>query len=238
MAAHLANEAISLLRSSLSGIFVIVGAFIVVKLNENNKLREEKRANKRLDAAIRVEILAHLRAEAEQVRLMFVTAVVVDNQLEPIHNRLVSKVFSPENAQAFGDDAAALLDTVIACDAAFNFQKLLLSTRPLSATASLAEHEIRQTRGLWTHGRSRSSKSFSTALVIAMNVRSLTTHACNNRLMSRLAFLSRNQEGLPKQSRATEYDPRAGLEVSRFFPPPQKFEGGTRTCVCARGGPV
>ena len=99
---------------------------------------------------MQTEVLAHLRAESEQIRLIYVTAIVVNGQLKPIHERLVDKVFTPQTAQAFGRDAASLLDTVTACDSAFNFQNELYKNQPESANVVLAEHEIRQVRGLWT----------------------------------------------------------------------------------------
>jgi hypothetical protein len=139
-----------LIQSLLGGLLVIAGAIVGANYTEKNRIREEVRRNMRLDTAVRTEVLAHLRAESEQIRLIYLTAIVVYGQLKPIHERLVDKVFTPQTAQAFGGDAATLLDTVTACDSAFNFQNELHEHQPQSANVVLAEHEIRQVRGLWT----------------------------------------------------------------------------------------
>jgi hypothetical protein len=67
----------------------------------------------------------------------------------PIRSRLVTKVFSPQAGQAFGDSAAPLLDAVVACDSAYPFQRELLERRPPPANAAQARHEILQVQGIW-----------------------------------------------------------------------------------------
>jgi hypothetical protein len=133
----------------VGGLLVVAGTVIGAYFADRNNVRGEQRKNDRLDSAVRTEVLAHLRAEAEQVRLMYVTAIVVNSQLAPIHQRLVDKVFNPQTAQAFGGSAAALLDTVTACDWAFHLQKERTRGRTTDATAEEVAWEIRQVRGLW-----------------------------------------------------------------------------------------
>ena len=140
----------SVLPSLVTGGLVLAASIVTANYTDRNKIREEERRNSRFDTAVRTEVLAHLRTESEQVRLMYVLAIVVSDQLKPIHERLVDKVFSPQTAQAFGEDAAALLDAVTACDSAFHFQNELDKNQPEHATAVQAEHEIRRVRGVWT----------------------------------------------------------------------------------------
>lgn len=138
-----------LVPSVVGGLLVVVGTIVGAHLAERNKIREELRKNARLDKAVRAEILAHVRAESEQVRLMYVTAIVVYGQLTSIHERLVDKVFNPQAAQAFGDSAPVLLDAVTACDWAFHLQKERSGAKVSHASVEQAAHEIRQVRGLW-----------------------------------------------------------------------------------------
>lgn len=143
------QAALPLIQSAIGGLLVVVGVIIGARLTEKSKMREEERKNARLDTAVRTEVLAHLKAESEQVRLMYVTAIVVLSQLAPIHSRLVEKVFSPQTAQAFGNSSAALLDAVVACDSGYCFQRELLESRTPTASAGEARHEILQVRGIW-----------------------------------------------------------------------------------------
>jgi hypothetical protein len=143
------QAALPLVQSAIGGLLVVIGVIVGARLTEKSKIREEERRNARLDTAVYTEVLAHLKAESEQVRLMYVTAIVVLSQLTPIHSRLVEKVFSPQTAQAFGDSAAILLDAVVACDSAYYFQRELLERRPPTASAEEARHEILQVRGIW-----------------------------------------------------------------------------------------
>jgi hypothetical protein len=143
-------DVLPLVQSLLGGLLVIAGAIIGANYTERNKVREEQRRDRRLDTAVRIEVLAHLRTESEQIRLMYLTAIVVYGQLKPIHERLVNKVFSPQTAQAFGEDAAALFDAVTACDSAFHFQNELHRNQLKNASAAQVQHEIRQVRGVWT----------------------------------------------------------------------------------------
>lgn len=143
------QAALALAPSIVGGLLVLAGTVVGAYFADRNKIREEQRKNDRLDNAVRTEVLAHVRAEAEQVRLMYVTAIVVNSQLAPIHQRLVDKVFSPQTAQAFGASAAALLDTVTACDWAFHLQQERSREKASDAAAEDVAWEIRQVRGLW-----------------------------------------------------------------------------------------
>lgn len=143
------QAALALAPSIVGGLLVVAGTVVGAYFADRNKIREEQRKNARLDSAVQTEVLAHVRAEAEQVRLMYVTATVVNSQLAPIHQRLVDKVFSPQTAQAFGGYAAPLLDAVTACDWAFHLQQERSHARTSEATAEEVAWEIRQVRGLW-----------------------------------------------------------------------------------------
>jgi hypothetical protein len=138
----------------LGAVVGFVSAFRLQQRNVENARRDEQRRDDRVDRAVRLQVLAYLKAEANEVRSAWTTEMMPLSIIGRFHDRLQGRLVEKDVPQAFPDDADVLYDALAACDFAIGIQRLHeegWDREDAKAPASQAqiEHRTRMIKGIW-----------------------------------------------------------------------------------------
>lgn len=108
----------------LSGVIGFSSAFLLQQRNVENARRDEQRRNDRVDRAVRLQVLAYLKAEASEVRSAWTTGMMALPIITRFHDRLRDRLVEKDVPQAFPEEADVLYDALAACDFTIDVQRL------------------------------------------------------------------------------------------------------------------
>jgi hypothetical protein len=149
-----------LLVSTVSAVLAAVlgfgSAIALQQRSIGNARRDELQRIERIDRSVRLQVLAYLKAAANEVRSAFTLGMMPLSIMTSFYDRLHNRLLDKDVPQAFPDHADVLYDALAACDFAIGIQRLHEGNWTREGDKAAPDsHRIEQRtqmiRGIWTN---------------------------------------------------------------------------------------